>query len=63
MNLDIGQEVTFRVPPRGEDIRGFVVAMDLTEIDGIDTSELDEPVHTVSSDGGLWAIHPSWVIS
>ena len=55
--------MTFRVPPRGEDIRGFVVAMDLTEIDGIDTSELDEPVHTVSSDGGLWAIHPSWVIS
>ena len=68
MNLDIGQQVTFGVPAlpdhrEEEVVTGFVVEMNLTELDGIDTSTFDEPVHTVSADGGLWAIHASWVIS
>ncbi len=59
----LGDWVTFLVDGDGEQLHGRVTAVHLETVHGMNTAEWAEPVHHVSiPSGGLWAIHPSWII-
>jgi hypothetical protein len=61
--VSVGDVVSFRVDGDGERLSGLVVAVNLSTVDGISTADWDEPAHAVSVDtGGMWAIHPSWMV-
>ena len=60
--LTKGAKVSFAVDGDGEIIHGRILHMDVQQIDGVATATMDEPVHIVSTDNGIWAIHPSWIV-
>lgn len=60
--LTVGTKVAFAVDADGEVIHGRISELNVQEIYGVDVARLDEPVHIVRTENGVWAIHPSWIL-
>ena len=60
--LTPGAKVSFAVDGNGEILQGRILQLNVPKIDGISTATMEEPVHIISADNGIWAIHPSWIV-